>query len=48
MRQCECMFVGSFLATKISIGNLPATGRGVGHRNYYIHVCVYVGQGEEA
>ena len=25
---CVCMFVGSCLATKVFIGNLPATGRG--------------------
>ena len=27
-RLCVCVFVGSYLATKVFIGNLPATGRG--------------------
>ena len=25
---CVCVFVGSYLATKVFIGNLPAMGRG--------------------
>ena len=25
---CACIFVGSYLATKVFIGNLPAMGRG--------------------
>ena len=28
MHVCVCVFVGSCLATKVFIGNLPATGRG--------------------
>ena len=28
IKVCACMFVGSCLATKVFIGNLPAMGRG--------------------
>ena len=31
MQLFVCVFVGSCLATKVFIGNLPAMGKGVGH-----------------
>ena len=41
---CVCVFVGSYLATKVFIGNLPATGRGlviiklaIDDINYLVH-----------